>query len=206
MSASPRDTRHSSFRLPSPFWIFLTTVVLAAGYGGFYWRYLRTGPTYEFERTGITFRLDYERAVAQAKLWNKPVFVYFTGVNSVNTRMMEKGVLCTPAITERLKKFVCTAVFVDSVPIINRFDANRLAAQNRKLQEEWFGDVSIPAFAVIPADFDIAHDRGRRKLLGESLGWTKDETAFVRFLDEAWERWEELQRSKGVSSPVSAGE
>lgn len=186
--------------------IGLAAVVVAAAYAGLCWHNFRTGPYLENE--GVKYFLDYKRASAHAKVWDKPVFVYFTGVNCVNARRMEKSVLRAPAVVERLRKFICVESFVDIVPasvVADRMDTDRILAQNVKLQEEAFGDGSLPSFVVVPHDFDPTCDAGRREPLAQATGLLLDETTFVRFLDDAFEKWAESRSSDRHSLPVSAG-
>jgi|GEM_PF-5945708 len=177
-----------SIRLPRPLWIGLATAVITTAYAGLYWHNFRTGPCLEHE--GVKYYLDYERAFAHAKGWDKPVLVYFSGVTSVNSRRMEKGVLRAPAVVERLRKFICVESFVDNVPasaVADRMFADRILVQNVNLQES-LGDVSLPLFTIVPPDFDPKVDAGRREPLAEARGLT-DEPTFVRFLDDALEKW-----------------
>jgi hypothetical protein len=189
------ERRCLSIRLPRPLWFGLAALVIAAAYAGLYWHNLRTGPCVAHGRTGIKYFLDSERAFAHAKIWNKPVFVYFTGVNCVNARRMERGVLRAPAVVERLQKFICFESFVDSVPlsvVADRKEADRLLSQNIKLYES-FGDVSLPSFVVLPHDFDPTRDAGRFEPIAQTSGLILDEATFVRFLDEALEKWAKLR-------------
>src|SRR5579872_1760308 len=91
-----------SIGLPRTLRIGLAAVVVATAYAGLYCYNVRTGP-YLQVGGGVKYFLDYQRAFAHAKIWDKPVFVYFTGVNCVNARRMEKSVLRAPAVIERLR-------------------------------------------------------------------------------------------------------
>ena len=54
---------------------------------------------------------------------------------------------------DRLEKFVRVQLYTDNVPSIS--DENlveKLLERNRGLQENWFGDVTLPAYAVVTPD------------------------------------------------------
>jgi hypothetical protein len=52
-----------------------------------------------------------------------------------------------------------------------------------------FGDVSLPLFVVVPSDFDSAREAGRHEPISTTIGLVTDEAMFVRFLDEAYDKW-----------------
>lgn len=136
---------------------------------------------------GIKYALDYNRAVEYAAKNNLPVFIDFTGKNCTNCRKMEKFVLSRPDIVERLKKFVCIQVFTDAPPPIDDKDlGERLLATNLRLQA-WFGDISLPSYAVVPADKNLTADSGN--LLATVKGYNPDETHFAKFLDDGLAKW-----------------
>lgn len=142
------------------------------------------------DRTGIKYWLDSQRALADAKLSNTPVFLYFTGINDTNARHIHIKVLRAPAVTARLRQFVSAALFVDRIPYADRTEANRLVAQNRKLLEELLGPTPLPAFAVVHPDFDDpTHPEDRKPLAKAELSDIKDEATVVRLLDEALVQW-----------------
>lgn len=154
------------------------------------------------EHGGIKYALDYQRAIEYAAKQNKPVFIDFTGVNCANCRKMEKGPLSQPEITNRLKNFVCVQVFADRVPVIaDDAEAERLLAANLKLQE-WFGDNSLPSYAVIPADPNIALVPAAEKLLSATVGYNPDEEEFARFLDDGLSRWKQWLAHQGGNRMV----
>ncbi len=179
------ERRRFLIRAPRPLWIGLAAVVVATGYGALSWHHSHSGPYRE--HGGVKYYLDSERAFAHATMWNKPVFVYFSGVTCTNARRMDRTVLVAPAVTKRLHNFICIEAFVDNVPTLA--DADRLLAQNVKLQDEAFGDVTLPAFVVLSQDFNLTREASRREPLAQTSGLILDEAIFVRFLDEAFEKW-----------------
>jgi thiol:disulfide interchange protein DsbD len=149
------------------------------------------GPT--LEHGGIKYALDLKRAIEYAARKNKPLFLDFTGVNCPNCRKMEAGPLSQPEITTRLKEFVCVQVYADKVPHINdAAEATRLLEFNIDLQTNWFGEVSLPSYAVIPPDPNIAKRKDSESLLSVAIGYDPDQVKFARFLDEGMHRWQQV--------------
>jgi thiol:disulfide interchange protein len=141
------------------------------------------------EHGGIKYALDYQRAIEFAARQNRPVFLDFTGVNCINCRKMEQTVLSSPEIIDRLKRFVCIQVFADQVPHVpDPAERERLLESNIRLQE-WFGDASLPSYAVVPADKELTADEGN--ILSSVTGYSPDEQRFAKFLDDGLARWEQ---------------
>ncbi|MSR60402.1 MAG: thioredoxin family protein, partial [Planctomycetaceae bacterium] len=159
------------------------------------------GPS--LEHGGVKYALDFQRAVEYAAKHNKPLFLDFTGVNCVNCRKMEAGPLSQPAVTERLKNFVCVQVYADRVPHIADYaESERLLEQNLKLQTNWFGDTALPSYAVIPADPGLATRKNRENLLSLLVGYDPDEQHFAEFLDTGLDRWKQYQADRGTGRVV----
>jgi thiol:disulfide interchange protein len=133
---------------------------------------------------GLEFALDYEAASAYAKAEGKPMLLDFTGVNCVNCRKMEKTVLVKPQVMELLPKFVRVQLFTDTdaIPgIDDKVKGMKLRKLNIKLQEDWFGDVSLPAYVVVSPD---------GKILSRLAGYNADPQVFVEFIEKGLARWE----------------
>jgi thiol:disulfide interchange protein DsbD len=141
----------------------------------------------------LKYALDFERALEVAIAENKPLFLDFTGVNCANCRAMEKGPMSQPAIEKRLGQFVLTQLFTDSVPIKDAAERERLLKFNIRLQEGWFGTVSLPSYAVIPPDRSALKPPGQ--MLSKLEGYN-DEAAFAQFLDEGLNKWKKIQASR----------
>lgn len=145
----------------------------------------------------LTWFLDMERAVAESTASQKPLFIDFTGVNCVNCRKMEKTVLNKEAVIEVLDDCVRAQLFVDIVPIPDKSQAQTLLEANKRLQRDWFGDVTMPAYAVVSPDGETV--LARYKNLDSSGG-----VEFRRFLDAGLQRWNELQsRHDGGVAPAT---
>ncbi len=137
--------------------------------------------------------LDFRVAVAQATEQQKLLFIDFTGVNCVNCRRMEATVLSSPFIHEKLSKFVQVQLYTDEVPGIRDANLrNELLELNRNLQAEWFGDVTLPGYAVVTPDGKnvINRFKGLDKSGGEE---------FLQFIDAGIDRWNEYLREKAVA-------
>lgn len=132
---------------------------------------------------GLNYSLDFDRAIEFAAEKNQLLFLDFTGVNCVNCRKMEATVLNQPQIKERLRKMVRVQLFADVVPTVaDRAESQRILENNIKLQQNWFGDVTLPAYAVITPD---------RKILS-STGGLQSANKFAAFLDQGVKQWQDI--------------
>src|SRR5262245_32301026 len=144
--------RGIQLRLPRPHWILLAAAVLGGAYAGGHWHFFRAGPTYEIG--GVNYALDIERAVVRARRQDRLLLLYFTGVNCVNARKMQRDVLRAPTVVRRLDQFACAALFTDRVPFLDEKAGQKQGDDNCKLQERLLGEVALPAFAVVDPEFD----------------------------------------------------
>jgi thiol:disulfide interchange protein len=143
------------------------------------------GPSLEHD--GLQYALDIREALKVAVAEKKPLFLDFTGVNCVNCRLMEKGTLADPQVRERLRRFVRVQVFTDRVPYIrDRDKAAEILKFNGQLQRAWYGDVTLPAYAVIAPEEGSLLDPA--KILSRT-GGIVDVEAFTKFLDEGMAGW-----------------
>jgi thiol:disulfide interchange protein DsbD len=146
---------------------------------------------------GVKYALDFQRAMSLAAEENKPVFLDFTGVNCTNCRKMEQGPLSNPSVTEKLKRMICVQVYCDQVPhVSDPGERARLLRQNLALQE-WFGDTSLPSYAVVEADTALMSRPPDTVLLSDTTGYDPDVEAFSRFLEAGIARWNQTARAGG---------
>ena len=134
------------------------------------------------------FHLDCDLAVSDATSQNRPMFVDFTGVFCTNCRLMEKR-MAKPANHRRLERFIQVRLYTDKVPKI--YDANegqRILDRNVSLQVNWFGDVTLPSFAVVAPD--------GKTILSSFFGLEQREGDFAKFLDDGWMKWQALKAGK----------
>lgn len=140
---------------------------------------------------GLKYALDFDQAREYAKKHNQPLFLDFTGVNCANCRFMEKGPMSRPDIVQRLRKLVRVQLYADNVPTVrDPVQVEMLLEKNRKLQEGWFGSVTLPSYAVVLPDGDtvLARYEGAERVAGE----------FAKFLDEGISKWETQQAGRMV--------
>lgn len=158
------------------------------------------GPSLEHD--GLQYALDIREALKVAVAEKKPLFLDFTGVNCVNCRLMEKGTLADPQVRERLRRFVRVQVFTDRVPYIrDRDKASEILKFNGQLQRAWYGDVTLPAYAVIAPEAGSLLDPA--KILSRT-GGIVDVEAFTKFLDEGMAGWNKVghrEQTAGATGP-----
>ncbi|MBS0205499.1 MAG: hypothetical protein JSS49_21555 [Planctomycetes bacterium] len=135
---------------------------------------------------GVWFTLDVDKGITLATALNRPMLFDFTGVNCVNCRLMEKK-LGQPQNKSRLEKLVPVQLYADKVPTIaDPVEAKRLLKRNNGLQTQWFGDVTLPSYAVVTPD--------GKTILSSYFGLEQKEGEFAAFLDEGMKKWKESQQ------------
>lgn len=103
---------------------------------------------------------DYDQALANAKIQNKPLFLDFTGHGCVNCRKVEQEVLSDNRIQQLLnEKFVVCALYVDDKTIAlpehlqikndKGVTITMLGEKNMYLQNKLFHENSQPCYIVI---------------------------------------------------------
>jgi thiol:disulfide interchange protein/DsbC/DsbD-like thiol-disulfide interchange protein len=177
--------------------------------GGQLWQNIYAFLPPKFERTdapsklgpvlthdGLEYALDVREALKVAIAENKPLFIDITGINCVNCRLMEKGTMADPQIRERLRRFVRVQLFVDRVPSIqDRALASELREINTDLQEKWFGDATMPAYAIVPPRADALQNP--QFILSRALGLT-EVNEFAKFLDTGFAESTRVQAQAGL--------
>lgn len=148
------------------------------------------GPYVEHE--GLKFGLDFDIVAEYANTKNQPLFIDFTGVNCVNCRIMEKR-MTKPANAVLLEKFVKAQLYTDNVPsITDEQESQRLLSRNQHLQEDWFKDVTLPAYAIVAPD--------GKTILATMIGLEEREGQFAEFLEVGLKRWQQgSQAAAGTS-------
>ncbi len=147
------------------------------------------------EHDGLRFALDVDRAFEVAANKRQPMFLDFTGVNCVNCRLMEDR-MGQPHNRERLQNFLRVQLYTDNVPeISDRVLVKRLLERNRDLQEDWFGDVTLPSYAVVASD--------GKTILASFKGLETEEGQFAEFLDRGLKKWREVSARESKSRLAS---
>lgn len=147
------------------------------------------------EHKGLRFALDVDRAFEVAASTDQPLFLDFTGVNCVNCRLMEER-MSEPQNRKLLESFLRVQLYTDNVPEVpDRELVDKLLERNRELQEEWFGDVTLPAYAVVAP-------KGK-KILATFKGLETEEGQFAEFLDRGLEKWREVSAADKSKSRLA---
>lgn len=150
------------------------------------------GPT--LEDHGLLFALNLDQAQPVAAQLQRPLLLDFTGVNCVNCRRMEKK-MQLPENKERIGKYVAVQLYADKVPVIT--DANlaeKILERNLNLQVNWFGDVSLPSYAIVSPD--------GKEILAAYIGYERTDGEFTKFLDYGWSQWEHRKLTQSRLPPV----
>ncbi len=137
-----------------------------------------------------THMIDFREAVRVASRTNKPLFIDFTGVNCVNCRKMEQTVLIRPEVTDVLKQTVQVQLFTDRIPgVTDSRTHETLLAINRKLQTDWFKDVTLPGYAIVSPDGKVvfAGFKGYDPSRGEN---------FLKFVKAGLASWKKSQEPR----------
>lgn len=139
-------------------------------------------PGPRIRHSGLSYALNYNVAQEYAQRENKLLFLDFTGVNCPNCRLMEKDVMPKGEIPDLLRQFVRVQLYTDNVPLIEDEDlVDSLLQLNRNLQEDWFKDVTLPAYAVVTPD--------GKTVLSALKGYDPSITRFKAFLEKGISKW-----------------
>lgn len=148
---------------------------------------------YFVEHDGLKYSLDFDAAVETASTENKPLFLDFTGVNCINCRRMEE-VLAQDQFHKTLEGLVRAQLYVDLIPGLaeGTEDHDRILSRNHSLQEDWFADVTIPAYVIATPD--------GKEILATFKGLDTSGQQFQEFLDFGLERWQKLNSQNEPST------
>ena len=131
------------------------------------------------------FGLDFDVGVADATAGQRPLFIDFTGVFCTNCRLMEKK-MARRAIRKKLERYVGLKLYTDRVPgVSDAAESARLLKRNIELQTKWFGDVTLPSYAIVTPD--------GKTILSSYLGLELKDGEFAAFLDEGWKKWQAMR-------------
>jgi thiol:disulfide interchange protein DsbD len=87
---------------------------------------------------------DYEGSLAKARQENKLVLIDFTGYTCTNCRWMEANMFPREDVKRELEKFVRVRLYTDGEGAVYK--------KHQKLEQEKFGTVALPYYAVVDAD------------------------------------------------------
>jgi thiol:disulfide interchange protein DsbD len=111
---------------------------------------------------------DYDGALKTARTSGKLVFVDFTGYTCTNCRWMEANIFNRPDVGAELGQFVLARLYTDG--------EGEIYERQQAFQEQTFGTVALPLYAVIDAD---------GKVRETFMGLTRNPTEFIAFLHRA---------------------
>lgn len=117
---------------------------------------------------------DYEGALKQAKLENKPVFIDFTGYTCTNCRWMESNMFTKTPVKDELVRYMRVRLFTDG--------EGEPYEGFQQMQQEKFGTVALPLYAVVNGNGDA---------LVTFSGLTRNQSEFVSFLQQGVAKFSE---------------
>ena len=143
---------------------------------------------------GLEGYFDYNQALSCAKSLNKPIFIDFTGHGCVNCREMEANVWSDPKVLKRLQDdYVVVALYVDDKTAVPE-EEWVLSSHDGKLKKtigKIYADFQIHNFNINAQPYYVllGHDG---EILARPRAYNLNVDAFVKFLDEGKEKFEEL--------------
>jgi len=109
---------------------------------------------------------EYDEALAQARLINRPIFLDVTGYTCTNCRWMEANIFTKQSVVERFRQFVLLRLYTDG--------GNNFREKQRFVVER-FGTAALPFYVILAPD-------------GSEIvrfpGMTTDYQKFTAFLDK----------------------
>lgn len=154
------------------------------------------GPYLIGEHDSLKYLLDIDRAKVMAASENRPLFLDFTGMNCLNCRKMENK-MSAEAIQTHLKAMVRVQLYTDRLPKVAINDAEtskKLLEQNNKLAAEWYGEVSLPSYAVVTPD---------GKTILSRISGDVDPEIFAAFLKCGIGKWDSLKKGGKALAAVT---
>jgi thiol:disulfide interchange protein DsbD len=113
---------------------------------------------------------DLEKAIEQARIENKRVFIDFTGYTCTNCRWMEANVFPKKEVEAEMSKFVLARLYTDG--------DGEIYERQQQFQEQTFKTVALPFYAILDGD---------GKTVSTFPGLTRNVPEFVDFLRKAEE-------------------
>lgn len=109
---------------------------------------------------------DYSKALEQARLERKPIFINFTGYTCTNCRWMEANMFTRPDVRKQLTHFVLAELYTDG--------SGKIYEDQQNFQQQRFGTVALPFYV-------IANPNG--ETVATYAGLTRDPSEFLAFLN-----------------------
>jgi thiol:disulfide interchange protein DsbD len=131
-----------------------------------------------------------QSALDRALTSGKPVFLDFTGVTCTNCKYNEMNIFPLPGVKKQLDGFEKVELYTDEVPAAayptdpGRAVREGDADANRQLQQDLFGDIALPLYAVV-----VPAPDGKMKVLGKyDEGKINSPDKFARWLEDMLEK------------------
>ncbi|MBT5714494.1 thioredoxin fold domain-containing protein, partial [Candidatus Poribacteria bacterium] len=127
---------------------------------------------------------SYPEALAEAQRTGRPIFIDFTGITCTNCRLMEKTIFARADVEAIFAEYVVVQLWTDK--------PTPESAANQAMQQERFGTVALPYYALVTPD-DVIIDTFE--------GFTRDAEAFKHFLRDGLARF-----ASAAATPRTGGE
>jgi thiol:disulfide interchange protein len=114
---------------------------------------------------GPWIKNDFAAAASRARQEGKLIFVSFTGYACTNCHWMKANMFPRPEIAEALGNYVLVELYTDGTDAISE--------RNQQLQEQKFGTVAIPFYAIMDAD---------QRVVSTFAGLTRKAPEYLTFL------------------------
>jgi thiol:disulfide interchange protein DsbD len=108
---------------------------------------------------------DFSAAASKARQEGKLIFVSFTGYACTNCHWMKANMLTRPEIAQALADYVLVELYTDGTDAVSE--------QNQQLQEQKFGTVAIPFYAIMDPD---------QRVVSTFAGLTRKAPEYLAFL------------------------
>ncbi|MHC5537570.1 protein-disulfide reductase DsbD family protein, partial [Singulisphaera rosea] len=147
---------------------------------------------------GVLWGMSFDAARERSKAEGRPVLIDFTGVNCMNCRTMEEGVMPRPEVVKLLSQFVTVQLYTDFVPIKSIIPDQRfaLAEKNQDRILELAQEATNPFYVVLGPEGQVLKKRGGLIPAAE----------FVAFLEDALKRYSQAKAQPegkvALASPV----
>ncbi|MCB9231362.1 MAG: thioredoxin family protein [Bacteroidia bacterium] len=136
----------------------------------------------EKEAHGFCTFYDLEEGLEYARLWNRPVFLDFTGHTCANCREMENRVWHRPEVAKALKEdFIMISLYADEdgeleeAETIGGKKVRSIGTKNFQLQKLLYNTIAQPYYAVVDYDLNnMVRPRGYNPNVKEYLNFLQD--------------------------------
>ncbi len=147
---------------------------------------------------GMPVHLDPDVALAQAIRQDRPLLLFMTGQNDVNSRLIENSTFREAAVLQQLKKYVVAKVYVDDFPATNRDERLRLKARHREIANRLERSQTPSLVVLAPQEQAFGDKDGMLSKDADHGDLYKVETC-VAWLEQGLDAWAK-QQTKAMAS------